>query len=125
MATKKILIIEDELSLQKSLLEYLNSEGLNAKAASDGESGLKMVLSEKPDLVLLDVILPKKEGYEVLKNIKENEETKHIPVVILTNLENIADVEKAMALGANAYLVKANYKLEEITRKVKDTLNIK
>ena len=122
---KKILIIEDDLVLQKALAEYLSSEGFDTKTASDGEIGLKMSLSEKPDLILLDIILPKKNGHEVLQAVKENEKTKHIPVVLLTNLDSISDVEKALELGATTYLVKADYKLEEITAKVKDILNIK
>ena len=122
---KKILIIEDDLVLQKTLAEYLVSENFDVAKASDGESGLAMSLSEKPDLILLDIILPKKDGHEVLKAIKENEKTKHVPVVLLTNLDGISDVEKALALGATTYLVKADYKLEEVTEKVKDILGIK
>lgn len=121
---KKILIIEDDSSLQKSLAAYLDSEGFNTELASDGENGVRMVLSRNPDLVVLDIILPKKDGYEVLKNIKENKKTKHIPVIILTNLDNISNVQKALDLGATTYLVKADYKLEEITKKIKDTLSI-
>lgn len=121
---KKILIIEDDLSLQKSLMAYLNSEGFDTETASDGETGIEMVLSGKPDLVMLDIVLPKKDGYEVLEKIKENKKTKQIPVIILTNLDNISNVQKALDLGATTYLVKADYKLEEITRKIKDTLNI-
>lgn len=121
----KILIIEDDLSLQKSLAEYLNSEGFDTKIASDGESGLAMSLSEEPNLILLDIVLPKKDGHEVLKAIKANDKTKKIPVVLLTNLDGISDVEKALELGATTYLVKADYKLEEITEKIKDILNIK
>lgn len=121
----KILIIEDDLSLQKSLAEYLNSEGFNVKIASDGENGLAMSLSEEPDLILLDIVLPKKDGHEVLKAVKANDKTKKIPVVLLTNLDGISDVEKALGLGATTYLVKADYKLEEITEKIKDILNIK
>ena len=121
---KKILIIEDDLVLQKALSEYLNSEGFEAKAASDGESGLAMSVSENPDLILLDIILPKKNGHEVLQAVKENEKTKNIPVVLLTNLDSVSDVEKALELGATTYLVKADYKLEEVTAKVKDILGL-
>lgn len=122
--SKKILIIEDDLVLQKALLEYLNSEGFDAKAVSDGESGINMVLSEKPNLILLDIILPKKDGYEVLQNIRKDDGTKNIPVVLLTNLDGISDVEKALELGATTYLVKSDYKLEEVTAKIKEILNV-
>lgn len=122
---KKILIIEDDLVLQKSLKEYLSSEGFEIKCASDGEEGIQKAIAEKPDLILLDIILPKKDGYEVLQEVKANPEISHIPVVLLTNLDGITDVEKALELGATTYLVKADYKLEEVTEKVKEILNVK
>jgi DNA-binding response OmpR family regulator len=122
---KKILIIEDDLVLQKSLKEYLSSEGFEIECASDGEEGIQKAIAEKPDLILLDIILPKKDGYEVLQEVKANPEISHIPVVLLTNLDGITDVEKALELGATTYLVKADYKLEEVTEKVKEILNVK
>lgn len=121
----KILIIEDDLVLQKALNEYLSAEGFEVKQAGDGELGTTMALTEKPDLILLDLVLPKKDGYEVLKEVRANENSKHTPIVLLTNLGSVADVEKALELGATTYLVKADYKLEEITAKVKEILNIK
>lgn len=121
----KILIIEDDLVLQKALNEYLSAEGFEVRQAGDGELGATMALSEKPDLILLDLVLPKKDGYEVLKEVRADENSKHIPIVLLTNLGSVADVEKALELGATTYLVKADYKLEEITAKVKEILNIK
>lgn len=119
---KKILFIEDEPSLQKTVNEVLTQEGFKVFSALDGEKGLKLIKKEKPDLVLLDLILPKKDGFEVLKEIKEDKETKDIPVIILTNLEGVGDVEKALSLGAATYLVKAGYELEEIVTKVKQAL---
>lgn len=121
----KILIIEDDAVLQKSLNDYLSSEGFATLCAADGEAGVQKAVAEKPDLILLDIILPKKDGYEVLQEVKANPETLHIPVVLLTNLDGVADVEKALELGATTYLVKADYKLEEVTKKIKDILNIK
>ncbi len=120
---KKILFIEDEQTLQKTISRYLEQEGYQVNNALDGEIGLEIAKKEKPDLILLDIILPKKNGFEVLKELKEDETTKNIPVIILTNLEGDADVEKALSLGANTYLVKANYRLEEISNKIKETLN--
>ena len=121
----KILIIEDDWVLQKALADYLSTEGFETKTAADGESGIALALAEKPDLILLDIVLPKKDGFEVLRTIRAEEITKKIPVVLLTNLDGISDVEKALELGATTYLVKADYKLEEITEKIKDILNIK
>ena len=121
---KKILIIEDEAAFQKILSEFLGIEGFETLSALDGESGLEMARSQNPDLVLLDIILPKKDGYEVLAELKKDEKTKNIPVILLTNLESPEDVGKALQLGASTYLVKADYKLEEITQKIKELLKI-
>lgn len=121
----KILIVEDDIVLQKSLSEYLSSEGFEIVCASNGEDGIKKAVSEKPALILLDIVLPKKDGYEVLQEIKASPETNTIPVVLLTNLNGVADVERALELGATTYLVKADYKLEEVTSKIKEILDIK
>ncbi|EKE25586.1 MAG: response regulator receiver protein [uncultured bacterium] len=122
---KRLLIIEDDTVLQKALSSYLTAESFEVMCALDGEEGVKMAISEKPDLILLDIVLPKKDGYQVLQEVKANEESKHIPIVLLTNLGSIADVEKALEMGATTYLVKADYKLEEVTAKIKEILNIK
>lgn len=119
---KKILFIEDEPALQNALSETLKREGYEIVSALDGEIGLQMVTRDKPDLILLDLILPKTDGFEVLKKLKENPETAHIPVIILSNLEGSRDVERALALGATTYLVKTNYKLEEVVEKIRRVL---
>lgn len=116
---KKIVFIEDEPMLQKTAGETLRQEGFDVRSALDGEAGLALVKSFKPDLVLLDIVLPKKNGFEVLEEIKKDPDTKDIPVVVLTNLEGSADVEKVLESGAMTYMVKANYNLEEIVAKVK------
>jgi CheY-like chemotaxis protein len=118
----KILVIEDEASLLKSLTEFLAEEKFEVIGASDGEMGLALAKKENPDLVLLDLILPKKDGYEVLEEMKQDENMKKIPVILLTNLENPEDIEKAFAKGVSTYLVKSNYKLEDIVKKIKETL---
>lgn len=122
---KKILIVEDDMVLQNALKEYFTRDEFEIICASDGEEGLQMVSDNNPDLVLLDIVLPKKDGYEVLREVKSNEKTKHIPVVLLTNLGSVLDVQKALDLGATTYLVKADYKLEEIDAKIKEILNMK
>ena len=123
--TKKILIVEDDIVLQNALKEYLTREEFEIMCASDGEEGLQMAMDNDPDLILLDIVLPKKDGYEVLSEVKNNEKTNHIPVVLLTNLGSVLDVQKALDLGATTYLVKADYKLEEISLKIKEILDIK
>lgn len=119
---KKILLIEDEAALQETLGRVLKKEGYEVVAALDGEIGLKLAKSQKLDLILLDLILPKIDGFELLGKLKENSETKDIPIIILTNLERMEDVGKAMELGAKTYLVKANYTLKEVVEKVKKAL---
>ena len=124
--SKKILFIEDESALQKTFGEILKQEGYEMISAIDGEIGLRLANppagGKKPDLILLDLILPKMHGFEVLKKLKEDKETKDIPVIVLTNLEKIEDVDKALELGATTYLVKAKYSLEEIVEKIKKAL---
>lgn len=119
---EKIVFVEDETTLQKMLAVALKEAGYSVIAASDGEAGLAAVRSEKPDLVLLDLILPKMDGFTVLGEIKKDEATAHIPVIVLTNLESAEDVGKVVALGATTYLVKANYDLPDIVAKVKEVL---
>ena len=119
---KKILFIEDEAALQKTFGDILGQEGYQMVSAMDGEEGLRLVKSEKPDLILLDLIMPKVNGFEVLKRLKEDEETKDIPVIVLTNLEGTGDVEKALELGATTYLLKANYTLDGVLQKIKKAL---
>jgi len=119
---KKILFIEDEPTLQKTVGEVLSQEGFEVLEALDGESGIAMAKRERPDLVLLDLILPKKNGFEVLEELKKDPETANIKIIVLTNLEGSEEVERALELGATNYLVKANYELEEIVAKVKELL---
>lgn len=118
----KILFIEDESALQRAVSEVLKESGYLVLSALDGEGGLRMAQEGKPDLVLLDLILPKKDGFEVLAELKKDDSTKNIPVIILTNLEGSKDVERALELGATTYLVKTNYRLEEVIEKVKQVL---
>ncbi len=119
---KKILFIEDEPSLQQTLGEILHQEGFETISALDGLDGLERLKEDKPDLILLDLILPKLDGFEVLKKIKANPATANIPVIVLTNLESAEDVNKAIELGATTYLVKANYEIDDVIDKVKQSL---
>ncbi|GAH19128.1 unnamed protein product [marine sediment metagenome] len=119
---KKILFVEDESALQKTFGERLSQEGYEMISALDGEIGLRLAKTKKPDLILLDLILPKVNGFEVLKKLKAEVETKDIPVIVLTNLEGIGDVDKAIEMGATTYLVKADYSLEEVVEKIKKAL---
>jgi len=124
MENKKVTIIEDDPTLRKVLIEFFEADGLIAKGASDGEEGLKVIREFMPDVILLDIILPKKDGYEVIKEIKSDEQIKNIPVILLTNLGGLNDIEKALGLGATTYLVKGDYQVKEILEKVKEVLDI-
>jgi len=119
---KKILFIEDEEALQRTFGDVLQREKYEVVKALDGEIGLRLAKSEKPDLIILDLVLPKMHGFEVLKGLKKDKETKNIPVIILTNLERPKDVERALDLGATTYLVKTSYGLEDIIDKVRKIL---
>jgi len=119
---KTILFIEDESVLQKTFGDILEKEGYDMISALDGEIGLKLAKSKKPDLILLDLVLPKVHGFEVLKELKSDSGTKDIPIIVLTNLEAIEDVNKAIELGAKTYLVKTQYNLEEVVEKVKKAI---
>lgn len=124
MKKYKILIIEDESSLQDSLGEFLSMEKFETVSAFNGEDGIALAKKEKPDLILLDIVLPKKNGFEVLEEIKKNKETEKIPVILLTNLESTEDVNRAFDFGVTTYLIKSSYTLEDIVRKIKENLGI-
>jgi two-component system alkaline phosphatase synthesis response regulator PhoP len=125
MSAKKILIVEDDSILQKAIQEYLISDGFEVFTASNGEEGLRFAKTKNPDLILLDIILPKKNGFEVIKEVKADPTIKNVPVILLTNLGSLDDIEKALELGASTYLIKSDYGLEEISQKIKETLNKK
>lgn len=103
--------------------DILEKNGYAVFKALDGEAGLNLAKKETPDLILLDLVLPKKNGFEVLEEIKKDSSTKNIPVIVLTNLEGSAEVERALSLGATTYLVKTNYKLDELLGKIEGVLN--
>ena len=119
---KKILFVEDESALQKTFGDILKQEGYEMISALDGETGFNLARTKKPDLILLDLILPRMHGFEVLKKLKEEPETKEIPVIVLTNLEKMENVEQAVKLGATAYLVKTQYTIEELIEKIKKAI---
>jgi len=119
---KKVLLIEDEMRFHKMFDEVFKQEGLELVSAYDGALGLKTAEEQIPDLIMLDLILPKKSGFEVLKELKENPRLAAIPVIILTNLEESKNVEEALSSGAYMYLVKANYSFDEILEKIKKIL---
>lgn len=119
---KNILIIEDDEFLRSLINKKLTSEGYNMISAVDGLDGLKKIEEQKPDLVLLDLILPSIGGFDVLAKIRENPASASIPVIILSNLSQKEDIEKGLKLGATDYIVKAQFTPDEIAEKVKSIL---
>src|SRR3989338_5251458 len=126
MADKaKILVVEDEEILLTALKEELLNGGYDVGGAVDGQDGLDKVKSFHPDLILLDLVMPRMDGMEMLQRLKGDSELRDIPVVILTNLSDYERISEALSLGAMDYLVKANYKLEDLLDKVRTVLGRK
>jgi DNA-binding response OmpR family regulator len=119
---KNILIVEDDKFLRELIVQKLIKEGYDVAEAIDGEEGIKKVKTVKPDLVLLDLILPGIDGFEVLTKIKEDPSLVRIPVIILSNLGQKDDVERGLKLGAIDYLIKVHFTPREIIDKIKNTL---
>ncbi len=121
---KKILLVEDDKFLSEMYATKLTESGFEMEAAFDGDEGLAKVDSFKPNLILLDIVLPKKDGFEILKTIRSNEALKGIFVIALTNLGQKEEVEKGLSLGANDYVIKAHFTPTEVVAKVKKMLGI-
>lgn len=118
----KILIVEDDNFLIKAYQIKFDREGLRVIIARNGAEGLETAKAELPQLILLDLMLPKMDGFEFLGLIKKDEKLKNIPVLVLSNLGQKSDVDKAMALGAVEYFIKTEYTLEDIIKKIKKYL---
>lgn len=122
---KKILIVEDDSTILTMYKSKFDSDGFEVLSAENGDEALKIMKKEKPDIIMLDVILPQIDGFEVLTRLKKDKATEKIPVVMLTNLGTTEDKEKGEKLGATDYLVKASLTPSEISEKIKKILNIK
>lgn len=120
MAKIKIALVEDDEILSKVVYEELKEAGFDVSKASDGKTGVKLVKAKKPDLVLLDIIMPKLDGFGVLKEIKSDPNTASIPVIVLTMLGSDEDIKKGLQLGANDYIVKSQHAVAEVVEKVQE-----
>lgn len=118
----KVLVIEDDQLMAGLLAEKLAKSDFDVRLAGDGEAGMKELEKDLPDIVLLDLILPGMSGFEILAKIKEDEKTKAIPVVILSNLGSREEIDRGLKLGAESYLIKANVLIEEVVKKIQDTI---
>ena len=119
----KILIIEDDRSLARLYQIKLEKSGYEIQVAYDGEEGFEQITSYQPDIILLDIIIPKIDGFEVLRRLKADASLKSIPVILLTNLGQEEDMAKGKALGANDYLIKANFTPAEVVKKMEGIFN--
>ncbi len=122
MNEKKILVVEDDGVLRDVLMEKLKTAGYKAIGAEDGEVAIQKIKEDKPDMVLLDILMPKKDGMEVLEDMHVDEEMKNIPVIVISNSGQPVEIERAKSLGAKDFLVKAIFDPNEVLAKVKNIL---
>lgn len=120
---KRILVVDDEPLVLKALIDKLSGENFATDSASDGEEALLRVSKEKPDLILLDIIMPKLDGISVLKKLKQSQETKDIPVIILSNLYDDKKMQELLKTNNTDYLIKVEHSLNDIVKRVKEKLN--
>lgn len=114
----KILIVEDEKALAVVLGEKLEKLEHDVKIAEDGERAITLARSFKPEMILLDLILPKKDGFAVLKELKADHELSEVPVIVLSNLGEDDNIKRALSLGAKDYFVKSQHPINEIVEKI-------
>jgi DNA-binding response OmpR family regulator len=119
---KKILIIEDDEFVRKLYREQLQHEGFDFVEAINGVEGVEKARSEHPDLILLDLMLPKMNGFDALVEIKDDKTTKNIPIFVLSNLGQQSDMQIALALGTEDYLIKSDHRLSEVVKRIKKRL---
>ena len=119
---KKVLIVEDDKFLAKMLGRMLESHQYETILASNGKEGLLKASSDQPNLILLDIMLPDIDGFDLLETVKNNEKTKKIPVIIISNLGQPEDIQQGRSLGAKDYLVKSDLSLDEVVKKVRKYL---
>ncbi len=119
---KTILLIEDDPFLVEIYTTKLKEEGFSMAVAIDGQEGLKIIKEKAPDLLLLDIVLPNVNGWEILREIKRDDKLNNLKIVILSNLSQKEEIEKGMKLGAVKYLIKAHYTPSEVVKVIKKIL---
>ena len=121
---KKILLMEDDTTLAEVLMEKLKQTGFNAIHAEDGEKGLEIALKEHPDLILLDIIMPKMDGIEVLKELRTDEWGKDASIIILSNIGDEERVAEALENGVSEFLTKSSWNLDGVIERINSKLGI-
>lgn len=122
---QKVLIIEDDIYISEMYKIKFESEDFETIIMEDGIKGLKFLEKETVDIILLDIVMPQVDGFSILKTIKNNNSIKNIPVVLLTNLSQKENIEKGFELGANSYIIKAQFTPSEVVVKIKEILKNK
>ncbi len=118
----KILMAEDDKFIARAYKDGLTRAGFEIKIAIDGNEAIALAKSDLPDIILLDLIMPEKNGFEALEEFKKMPETKDIPVIVLSNLGQDTDIKQSKELGAVDYLIKSNYSMPEVIKKIKSYL---
>ena len=118
-SSKSVLIVDDEESLATVLSRKFTDEGITAYTANNGRVGLEMALEKHPDIILLDIMMPEMDGFDVMRHLQEDEWGKTVPIILLTNSSSIDTVAKAVSSGMSEFLVKTDMRLDDVVRKVK------
>jgi DNA-binding response OmpR family regulator len=121
---KKVLIVEDEVTLRRILEQKFKQEGFEVFTAQDGEEGLTQFQAHAPDIILVDIIMPRMDGMTMLARLRENPKNNNVPVMLLTNLSDGQKVDEGIRHGVYDYLVKSDWRLEDVVRKVRERLEI-
>ncbi|MFH1597442.1 MAG: response regulator [Patescibacteria group bacterium] len=121
----KILLAEDDSALRQAVSDKLTREGFQVIEAKDGEEGLRLALAEKPDIILLDIIMPKMHGMEVLEKLRADQWGKTAKIILITNLADDYKVAKAAEMGVKDYLIKGDWKLGDVVNKIREKLDKK
>jgi DNA-binding response OmpR family regulator len=121
---KRILLVEDEPAIARAMADKLTNEGFTVLRASDGEDGLAQALKEHPDLILLDIVMPKMDGMTMLNQLRKDDWGKNAKIIFLTNLSEMEAVQKATELGVFDYIVKSDWKLSDVVKKVREKLGM-
>lgn len=120
--SKKILIVEDEGSLSKILVDKFNNEGFLVLSANNGKKGLALALEAKPDIILLDIVMPQMDGMTMLGKLRKDKWGMTVPVIILTNLNDAEKVTEGIQHGVYDFLIKSNWKINDVVKKVRDRI---
>lgn len=118
----RILIVEDEEFLVRALKDNLEAEGYTVDVAMNGDGAMEQIKTHRPNLILLDLLMPKRDGFYVLEEVKKNPEWRLIPIIVLSNLGGDAEIKKALEMGAADYFVKSQHPIEEVIEKIKEYL---